>query len=212
MSVMIGNVKIPSRLALAPMAGVTDLAFRTICREMGAGLTCTEMVSAKALCYQDKKTLPLLTIGEKEHPSAVQIFGSDPACMEEAAGLAAEYSGADFIDINMGCPVPKVVSAGDGSALMKDLDKAAKVVEAVVRGAGGRPVTVKTRRGWDKGNLNVVELAKVVEARVTVAEGVIHGMVAVVARFRVVDGFSVLHQVEVHCVLVHFNALAGSVL
>ena len=164
MSVMIGNVKIPSRLALAPMAGVTDLAFRTICREMGAGLTCTEMVSAKALCYQDKKTLPLLTIGEKEHPSAVQIFGSDPACMEEAAGLAAEYSGADFIDINMGCPVPKVVSAGDGSALMKDLDKAAKVVEAVVRGAGGRPVTVKTRRGWDKGNLNVVELAKVVEA------------------------------------------------
>ncbi len=164
MVVTIGNVEIPSRLALAPMVGVTDLAFRTICRELGAGLTYTEMVSAKALCYQDKRTLPLLVMGEHEHPGAVQIFGSDPMCMEEAAGLAAEYSGADLIDINMGCPVPKVVSAGDGSALMKDLDKAAKVVEAVVRGAGGKPVTVKTRRGWDKGNLNVVELAKVVEA------------------------------------------------
>ena len=164
MAVTIGTVEIASKLALAPMAGVTDLAFRTICRELGAGMTCTEMVSAKALCYQDKKTLPLLAIGAEEHPSAVQIFGSDPACMEEAAGLAAEYSGADIIDINMGCPVPKVVAAGDGSALMKDLDKAAKVVEAVVRGAGGRPVTVKTRRGWDKGNLNVVALAKTVEA------------------------------------------------
>ncbi|MGI6498803.1 MAG: tRNA dihydrouridine synthase DusB [Oscillospiraceae bacterium] len=160
----IGGVKIPSRLALAPMAGVTDLAFRTICRDLGAGLTYTEMISAKALCYQDKKTLPLLALGEREHPAAVQLFGSDPGCMEEAAGLAAAYSGADIIDINMGCPVLKVVSAGDGSALMKDLDKAAKVVEAVVRGAGGRPVTVKTRRGWDKGNLNVVELAKTVEA------------------------------------------------
>ena len=164
MALMIGTVEIPSRLALAPMAGVTDLAFRAICRELGAGLTCTEMVSAKALCYQDKKTLPLMQLGEQEHPAAVQIFGSDPACMEEAAGIVAERAGADIIDINMGCPVPKVVSAGDGSALMKDLDKAAKVVEAVVRGAGGRPVTVKTRRGWDKGSLNVVELAKVVEA------------------------------------------------
>lgn len=163
MTVTIGTVEIPSRLALAPMAGVTDVAFRTICRELGAGLTCTEMVSAKALCYQDKKTIPLLYLGETEHPAAVQIFGSDPACMEEAAARAVASSGADLIDINMGCPVPKVVNAGDGSALMKDLDKAGKIVEAVVRGAKV-PVTVKTRRGWDKGSINVVELAKVVEA------------------------------------------------
>jgi len=162
--VNIGTVTIPSRLALAPMAGVTDLAFRTICRELGAGYTVTEMVSAKALCYQDKKSLPLLALGEREHPAAVQLFGSDPACMEQAAGIAAERSGADIVDINMGCPVPKVAQHGDGSGLMRDVELAVRVAEAVIRGAGGRPVTVKFRLGWDKGSINCVEFAQAMEA------------------------------------------------
>ena len=158
----IGGVDIPNRLALGPMAGVTDLAFRTICREQGAGLTCTEMVSAKALCYQDRKTIPLLQMGEDEHPAAAQIFGSDPACMEEGAAIAHEVSGADLIDINMGCPVPKIANSGDGSALMRDPDKAVKVLEAVIRGAKC-PVTVKFRLGWDKGSINCVEFARAME-------------------------------------------------
>ena len=100
----IGTVKVASRLALAPMAGVTDLGFRTVCRALGCGYTVTEMVSAKALCYQDRKSVPLLKLGEGEHPAAAQIFGSDPKCMEEAAAIAGEVSGAEIIDINMGCP------------------------------------------------------------------------------------------------------------
>ena len=161
--VTIGGITIETPLALGPMAGVTDMAFRTICREQGAGLTCTEMVSAKALCYQDKKSIPLLQMGEKETPAAAQIFGSDPVCMEEGAAIAHEVSGADIIDINMGCPVPKVANSGDGSALMRDPDKAARVAAAVVRGAGGKPVTVKFRLGWDKGSINCVEFAKRME-------------------------------------------------
>ena len=106
------------------------------------------MVSAKALCYQDKKSIPLLQLGDGESPAAAQIFGSDPVCMEEAAAIAHEVSGADFIDINMGCPVPKVANSGDGSGLRRDPDKAVKVAEAVIRGAGC-PVTVKFRLGWD---------------------------------------------------------------
>ncbi len=160
----IKNVTINSKLCLAPMAGVTDMAFRTICRELGAGYTITEMVSAKALCYQDKKSIPLLKLGEGEHPCAAQIFGSDEKCMEEAAAIAGEVSGADIIDINMGCPVPKVANSGDGSGLMRDVDKAVRVAEAVVRGAGERPVTVKFRLGWDKGSINCVEFAKAMEA------------------------------------------------
>ncbi len=159
----IGGVSIEGALALAPMAGVTDLAFRTICRELGAGYTVTEMVSAKALCYQDKKSLPLLRLGEEEQPAAVQIFGSDPACMEEAAAIALEQSGADIIDINMGCPVPKVAQSGDGSGLMRRPELAVRVAEAVVRGAAGRPVTVKFRLGWDKGSINCVEFARAME-------------------------------------------------
>ncbi len=159
----IGTVNIPSPLALAPMAGVTDLAFRQICRELGAGYTVTEMVSAKALCYQDKKTLPLLTLGEAEHPAAVQLFGSDEVSMEKGAAKAAEYSGADIIDINMGCPVPKVCNNGEGSGLARDPEKAAKIAAAVVRGAEGKPVTAKIRLGWDKGSLNCVELAQRLE-------------------------------------------------
>ena len=170
----IGNVTIDSRLALAPMAGVTDLAFRTICRELGAGYTGTEMVSAKALCYQDQKSLPLLKLGEGEHPAAAQLFGSDEGCMQEAAAIAGEVSGADSLDINMGCPVPKVANSGDGSGLMRTPDKAVRVAEAVVRGAGGRPVTVKMRLGWDKGSINCVELARAME-QAGVAAVAVHG-------------------------------------
>jgi len=158
----IGDICVDSKLALAPMAGVTDLAFRTICREFGAGLTYTEMVSAKALVYQDKKTRSLLQIGENEHPVGAQIFGSDAVCMADAASRALEISGADFIDINMGCPVGKVVKSGDGCALMKDPEKASKIIEAVVK-AVKTPVTVKIRKGWDKGNVNAVEFAKIAE-------------------------------------------------
>ena len=160
--VEIGGIKIDVPLALAPMAGVTDLAFRTICREQGAGLTCTEMVSAKALCFQDKKSIPLLQLGEGEYPAAAQIFGSDPVCMEEAAAIARQVSGADFIDINMGCPVPKVAGNGAGSALMKDPAKCAAIVAAVKRNTD-LPVTVKIRAGWDKEHKNAVEVAKACE-------------------------------------------------
>ena len=170
----IGNITINSKLALAPMAGVTDLGFRTICRELGAGYTVTEMVSSKALCYQDKKSIPLLKLGDGEHPAAAQIFGSDPACMEQAAGIAAEVSGADIIDINMGCPVPKVANSGDGSGLMRTPDLAVKVAEAVIRGAGGKPVTVKFRLGWDKGSINCVEFAKAME-QAGVSAVAVHG-------------------------------------
>ena len=160
---LIGSVNISSRLALAPMAGVTDLAFRQICREAGAGLTYTEMVSSKALCYQDKKSRALLKLGPDEHPCAAQIFGSDPECMAQAAGMAAEISGADMIDINMGCPVGKVVKSGDGSALMRSPERAARIIEAVVK-AAGRPVTVKFRKGFDGGSVNAVEFGLMCES------------------------------------------------
>ena len=169
----IGNVEVASRLALAPMAGVTDLAFRRLCRDMGAGYSCTELVSAKALCYQDKKSRTLLKMAPNEHPAAAQIFGSDVTCMAEAAQIAAEVSGAEIIDINMGCPVGKVVANGDGSALMKDPEKAARIAEAVVK-ASPVPVTVKMRRGWDKGSINAVPLAKMLE-QAGVAALCIHG-------------------------------------
>lgn len=159
----IGTVQIDSKLALAPMAGVCDLAFRAVCRSFGAGLTYTEMVSAKALVYQDGKTRSLLKLGEDEHPAAAQIFGSDIGCMGEAAALAEEISGADIIDINMGCPVGKVVKGGDGSALMLDPDRAMKIIEAVRRSTSC-PVTVKIRKGWDKGKANAVEFARMAEA------------------------------------------------
>ncbi|MBQ8390233.1 MAG: tRNA dihydrouridine synthase DusB [Oscillibacter sp.] len=159
----IGNVVIDSKLSLAPMAGVTDVAFRQICSEMGAGLTCTELVSSKALCYKDKKTFSLLQQFPGEHPAAVQIFGNDPVCMAEAAQLAIEYTGADILDINMGCPMGKIVNNGDGAALMKDPEKAGRIVEAVVK-AVSVPVTAKFRRGWDMGSCNCVEFAKTLEA------------------------------------------------
>jgi len=170
----IGSVDIDSKLALAPMAGVTDIAFRSICRSLGAGFTISEMVSAKALCYQDKKSLPLLRLSEDEHPSAVQIFGSDLSCMEDAAAISAEVSGADIIDINMGCPVPKVANNGEGSGLLRDLDKACLVAEAVIRGAKDRPVTVKMRLGWDRSSIVCIELAKRLE-QLGVAAITVHG-------------------------------------
>ena len=158
----IGTVKIDGRLVLAPMAGVTDLAFRRICREHGAALTVTEMVSTKALCYQDKKTPRLLELAPDEHPAAAQIFGHDPETMAEGAKIALEKSGCDIIDINMGCPAPKIVNNGDGSALMKDPELASKVIAAVVN-AVDVPVTVKFRKGWDEKSVNCVEFAKMAE-------------------------------------------------
>jgi len=158
----IGSVEIHSRLALAPMAGVTDAAFRQLCSELGAGYTCTELVSSKALCYKDKKTLTLLRQFPGEHPAAVQIFGSDPVCMAEAAQIAIERTGADVLDINMGCPMGKIVNNGDGAALMKDPETAGRIMEAVVK-AVSVPVTAKFRRGWDMGNCNCVEFARTLE-------------------------------------------------
>lgn len=160
--VKIGDIEITGRLTLAPMAGVTDFAFRSICREMGAALTTTEMVSAKALVYKDEKARALLYIPEPEHPCAAQIFGHEPDVMAEAAGLALEISGADILDINMGCPVGKVVKSGDGSALMKTPELAGSIIESVCR-AVDRPVTVKFRKGWDGGSVNAVEFAKICE-------------------------------------------------
>ena len=152
----IGNINITGKLALAPMAGVTDIAFRHICRLNGAAMTCTEMVSARALMYQDGKTRALLTMLPDEHPGQAQIFGSDPVIMGEAAHKAHELSGCDIIDINMGCPVGKIAKSGDGSALMTKPELARDIIEAVVKNAGC-PVTVKFRKGWDKGHVNAVE-------------------------------------------------------
>ena len=158
----IGNVTIDSKLVLAPMAGVTDVAFRQICAELGAGYTITELISSKALCYKDQKTFSLMALYPGEHPAAVQIFGSDPVCMAEAAQIALEHTGADIIDINMGCPMGKIVNNGDGAALMKDPEKAARIMEAVVK-AVPVPVTAKFRRGWDMGSCNCVEFAQGLE-------------------------------------------------
>ena len=157
----LGELEITGRTVLAPMAGVTDWAFRTVCAELGAAVTVTEMVSSRALVYQDKKSRGLL----RKTPSGVcgaQIFGNDPAIMAEAAGIALELSGCDFIDINMGCPMPKIAGNGDGCALMQNVELAARIVEAVAA-AVPVPVTVKMRKGWDKGSVNCAELAQAVE-------------------------------------------------
>ena len=160
--VSIGGVEIKGRLTLAPMAGVSDFAFRTVCAELGAAMTTTEMVSAKALVYRDEKTKGLLHNPDILHPSAAQIFGHEPEIMAEAAPMALEYSGADILDINMGCPVGKIVKSGDGSALMKDPELAARIVEAVVKTVSV-PVTVKFRKGFDGGCVNAAEFARLME-------------------------------------------------
>ena len=154
-------MEVSGNTVLAPMAGVTDLAFRTVCARLGAAVTVTEMVSSRALVYQDKKSIGLL----KKTPQGLcgaQIFGNDPDIMAEAAQLALGHSGCDFLDLNMGCPMPKIVNNGDGSALMKDPALAGRIVRAVAD-AVDVPVTVKTRIGWDRGSVNVVELAKVLQ-------------------------------------------------
>lgn len=158
----IGDIELRGNLTLAPMAGVTDFAFRRICRGLGAALTTTEMVSAKALIYKDEKTKALLYIPEDEHPCAAQIFGHEPDVMAEAAVMAREISGADIIDINMGCPVGKVVKSGDGSALMRTPELAEEIIRSVVKSAGC-PVTVKFRKGWDNGSVNAVDFARMCE-------------------------------------------------
>ena len=132
----IGNVAIDSKLYLAPMAGVTDAAFRQICREYGAGLSCTELVSAKALCYDDEKSKKLLFLAPNETPGVVQIFGNVPEEMARAAKVAVAVSGADILDINMGCPTPKIVGNGDGCALMRDLRRAEAVIRLILFRSG----------------------------------------------------------------------------
>lgn len=158
----IGSVKIESRLALAPMAGVTDLAFRAVCRAQGAGLTYTEMISARALCYQDAKTLTLLKLGGDEHPCAVQVFGSEPEIVARAAVRAQAVSGADLVDINMGCPTPKIVRNGDGGALLRDLSLAGRIIESTVKSVRV-PVTVKYRLGWDDESIVAIEFARMAQ-------------------------------------------------
>ena len=161
--IKIGNVQICGHFTLAPMAGVTDFAFRKICRECGAALTTTEMISAKALVYHDEKTLELMYIPPEEHPCAVQIFGHEPEIMAEAAAIAEEKSEADILDINMGCPVGKIVKSGDGSALMKNPELAGRIIDSVVKSVK-IPVTVKFRKGFDGGCVNAVEFAKIAES------------------------------------------------
>ena len=158
----IGNVTINGYLTLAPMAGVSDFAFRAVCTELGAALTTTEMVSARALCYGDRKTRSLLYNPELCHPFAAQIFGHESEIMAEGACLALEASGAEILDINMGCPVGKIVKSGDGSALMRDPELAGRIIESVVK-AVSVPVTVKFRKGFDGGSVNAVEFAKMAE-------------------------------------------------
>jgi len=170
--VKIGNVFLENNVFLAPMAGVTDLTFRLLCKEQGCGLVYTEMISAKGLCYGDKGTQALLTIRPEERPVALQIFGSEPEFMARAAYQlnALEF---DILDINMGCPTPKIVKNGDGAALMRNPDLARKVIRAVVREAE-KPVTVKIRKGWDEENINAVEIAKIAEEEGAAAVAV-HG-------------------------------------
>ncbi len=157
----LGNLNIPDPLFLAPMAGVTDYAFRTVCAGLGANVTVTEMVSSRALQYRDKKSAGLLRKNEGSICGA-QIFGNDPEVMAEAAVLALELSHCDFLDINMGCPMPKVANNGDGCGLMRTPELAGQIVNAVSR-AVPVPVTVKCRLGWDRGNINAPELAKRLE-------------------------------------------------
>ena len=171
--VRIGDVQLAGRLCLAPMAGVTDAAFRLLCRKHGAALCTTEMISSKALMYQDAKTRTLLLQPEGDAPLAVQLFGSDPVCMAEAAVKVQEICSPVIIDINMGCPVGKVVRSGDGSALMRDPDKAGRIIRAVVD-AVPLPVTVKFRKGFDGGSVNAVDFARMCEAAGAAAVAV-HG-------------------------------------
>ena len=156
----IGNVELENNLILAPMAGVTNQPFRIICKQFGAGMVCTEMASSKAIFHNDQKTKRLLNTEGEKRPISFQIFGSD----EETMAYSAKYISklADIVDINMGCPAPKVVKNGDGSKLLLDLEKAEKIIKAVVQNSD-KPVTLKIRKGWDKNNIVAVEIAKIAE-------------------------------------------------
>ena len=157
----IGNFETENNVFLAPMAGVTDLPFRKICRRYGAGLVYSEMVSAKGLYYNDKKTADLMRIDDEERPCAIQIFGSDADIMAEVIPKVMAVK-PDIIDINMGCPTPKIVNNGDGSALLKTPEKIGEIVHKV-SSASPVPVTVKIRKGWDDDSINAVEVAKIIE-------------------------------------------------
>lgn len=160
-TLQIGNVTLENNLILAPMAGVSDLPFRLLCREQGAGLVCMEMVSAKAILYKNRNTEELLTIDPKEHPVSLQLFGSDPDIISEIAKQIEERP-FDILDLNMGCPVPKVVNNGDGSALMKNPRLAGEIIEKTAR-AIKKPLTVKIRKGFDDAHVNAVELAHIAQ-------------------------------------------------
>lgn len=159
--VQIGNVRVEHPIGLAPLAGVTDLVFRSLCRKMGAGLVCSEMVSAKAIVYKNKNTAALLRSEKDEHPSAVQLFGSDPESIAQAAEMIREFP-FDIVDFNMGCPVPKVVKNGEGSALMTNPKAAEAALRALVK-AAGKPVTVKIRAGFQNESKNAAEIAKIAQ-------------------------------------------------
>ena len=156
----IGNVELKNNIFLAPMAGITDRPFRIICEKFNPGLVCTEMISAKALMYDDEKTKKLLNIKDEKRPIAVQIFGSDIDAMKYAAKYVSEI--ADIVDINMGCPAPKIVKNGDGSKLLLNLDLAAKIVEEVVK-VSKKPVTVKFRKGYDSNHIVAIDAARIFE-------------------------------------------------
>ena len=160
-TLQIGKVTLENNLILAPMAGVSDLRFRLLCREQGAGLVCMEMVSAKAILYKNRNTEELLTIDPKEHPVSLQLFGSDPDIISEIAKQIEERP-FDILDLNMGCPVPKVVNNGDGSALMKNPRLAGEIIEKTAR-AIKKPLTVKIRKGFDDAHVNAVELAHIAQ-------------------------------------------------
>lgn len=172
MRLKIGTVTLDNNVILAPMAGVTDLPFRLLCREQGCGMVVTEMVSAKAILYKNKNTRELLTVRPEERPAAVQLFGSDPEIMAEIAAQI-EDGPYDVIDVNMGCPVPKIVNNGEGSALMRDPKRAEAVLSAMVR-AVKKPVTVKFRKGFNDESVNAVEFAKMAES-CGVAAVAVHG-------------------------------------
>lgn len=160
-TLQIGDVTLPNRLILAPMAGVTDLPFRLLCKEQGAGLLCMEMVSAKAIYFRNKNTESLLTIDKRERPVSLQLFGSDADIISEMAKRIEERP-FDILDINMGCPVPKVTNNGEGSALMKNPKLVEEIITKTVK-AIQKPVTVKIRKGFDKDHINAVEIAKIAE-------------------------------------------------
>ena len=191
----IGNLEIDNPLFLAPMAGVTDWAFRTTCAKLGAGVTVTEMVSSRALVYKDQKSAKLLRKNEGSICGA-QIFGNDPAIMAEGARLAVEISGCDFLDINMGCPMPKIANSGDGCGLMRTPELAGQILSAVVK-AVDVPVTVKCRLGWDKGSINVLDFTKRMEDS-GAALLCVHGRTRSMLYTGVAD-WEMIHKVKQQC-------------